>query len=153
MAVELFGVGIAPRHHRRVLGDAQVGLPQPHAMLPGQAVDALNRRMQQLGIGREGDVLGLHGSIDRDSRQVLRSQRAALVRHPLVLGQQRFQFVAEALPPMAQVGVLVWEAVLEELARNFNTFRSGTSSASNPGFLRLRRPYDRPTKPFIFWMQ
>ena len=32
MALELLGVGIAPRHHRRVLGDAQIGLPQPHAM-------------------------------------------------------------------------------------------------------------------------
>ena len=30
VAVELFGVGAAPRHHRRAFGDAEVGLPQPH---------------------------------------------------------------------------------------------------------------------------
>src|SRR5476651_2876283 len=39
VAVELLGVGIASRHHRRVLGDAQVGLPQPHAVVAGQAVE------------------------------------------------------------------------------------------------------------------
>src|SRR5271169_3394783 len=33
MALELLGVGIAPRHHRRVLGNAQIGLPQPHPTL------------------------------------------------------------------------------------------------------------------------
>src|SRR5665213_3478373 len=40
--VELLGVGVAPRHHRRLLGDAQVGLPQPNTVLPGHAVEALN---------------------------------------------------------------------------------------------------------------
>src|ERR1700694_1015827 len=59
MAVELFGVGIAPGHHRRAFGDAQIGLAQPHPMLLGHAVEPLDRRMQQLGVGREGDVLGL----------------------------------------------------------------------------------------------
>src|SRR5262249_11404285 len=33
-----------------------------------------------LRIGWEGDVLGLHGGIDRDPRQILHPQRAALVR-------------------------------------------------------------------------
>src|SRR5674536_66550 len=41
MTVELLGVGVAPRHHRRMLGDAQVGLPQPHPMRPGQALSPL----------------------------------------------------------------------------------------------------------------
>ena len=77
MAVELLGVGVAPRHHRRPFGDAQIGLPQPHAMLHGQAVQALDRRVQQLGIGREGDGLGLHRGVDRDPRQVLGPQRTA----------------------------------------------------------------------------
>jgi hypothetical protein len=31
MALELLGVGVASRHHGGVLGDAQVGLAQPHA--------------------------------------------------------------------------------------------------------------------------
>ena len=41
VAVELFGVGIAPRHHRRVLGDTAVGLPQPHPVLLGHAGGAI----------------------------------------------------------------------------------------------------------------
>src|SRR5437762_7949662 len=65
--------------------------------------------------GREGDVLGLHGGIDRDPRQILRPQRPALVRHPQALGEEKFQLVAEALAPMAQVRALVRKLVLEEL--------------------------------------
>jgi hypothetical protein len=42
-AVELFGMGIAPHHHRRAFGDADVGLPQPHSLVVGQAVGALER--------------------------------------------------------------------------------------------------------------
>ena len=91
MPVELLGVGIAPRHHRRLLGDAQIGLPQPHPVLPGQAVEPLDRGVQQLGVGREADGLGLHRGVDRDPRQVLRPQRAARVRHPQALGQQQLQ--------------------------------------------------------------
>jgi hypothetical protein len=33
--------------------------------------------VQEFGIGREGDVLELHGGIDRDARQILSPQRAA----------------------------------------------------------------------------
>jgi hypothetical protein len=72
-------------------------------MLVGQAVEAFDRRMQQFGVGREADVLRLRRGIDRDPLGVLAPQRAALVRHPQALGQQQFQFVAEPLPPMAQV--------------------------------------------------
>ena len=53
MALELFGIGIASCHHRRLLGDAQIGLPQPHAVLASQAIKPLDRRMDQLGVGRE----------------------------------------------------------------------------------------------------
>jgi hypothetical protein len=77
VAVELLGVGITPRHHRRLLGDAQIGLPQPRAMVAGQAIEPLDRRMQQLGVGWEGDVLGLHRGVDRDPRQIPGPQRAA----------------------------------------------------------------------------
>ena len=115
MAVELLGVGIAPRHHRGLLGDAQIGLPQPHPMLPGQAVEPLDRRVQQLGVGREGDVLGLHSGVDRHPRQILRPQRAARMRHPQALGQQQLQFVAQPLAPVAQIRALVRELMLEEL--------------------------------------
>src|SRR5256886_16931334 len=78
-------------------------------------VSPLNRGVQKLRIGREGDVLGLHGGIDRDPRQILRPQRPALVRHPQALGEEKFQLVAEALAPMAQVRALVRQLVLEEL--------------------------------------
>ena len=92
-----------------------VGLPQPHPVLLGQAVEPLDRRVQQLGVGREGDGLGLHRGVDRDPRQVAGPQRAARVRHPQALGQQQLQLVAEPLAPMAQVRALVRELVLEEL--------------------------------------
>ena len=114
VAVELLGVGIAPRHHRRLLGEAQIGLPQPHAVVAGQAIEPLDRRVQQPGVGREGDVLGLHGGVDRDPRQVPGAQRPAVVRHPQALGQQQVQLVAQALPPVAEVGAFVREAALEE---------------------------------------
>ena len=71
--------------------------------------------MQQLGIGREGDGLGLYGGVHRDPLEVARAQRAGLVRHTQALGQQELQLVAEPLPPMTQVGMLVRELVLEEL--------------------------------------
>src|SRR5438874_13678392 len=37
VAIELFGVGITACHHGGALGDAQVRLPQPHAVLSGQS--------------------------------------------------------------------------------------------------------------------
>jgi hypothetical protein len=37
MALELFGVGIASRHHRRLFGDAQIRLPQLKGMRPVKA--------------------------------------------------------------------------------------------------------------------
>jgi len=106
VAVELLGVGIASRHRRRAFGDAEIGLPQPHPVLVGQAVEAFDRRMQQLGVGREADVLGLHRGVDRDPLKVLAAQCPALVRHPQALRQQQLQPVAEPLPPMAQVEAL-----------------------------------------------
>jgi hypothetical protein len=32
MPLELLGVGVAPRHNGGALGDARIGLPQPHTM-------------------------------------------------------------------------------------------------------------------------
>ncbi len=80
----------------------------------GQAIEALDRRMQELGVGREGDVLGLHRGVDRDPCQVLGAQRTVCVGYPQALGQQQVQLVAETLPPVAEVGALVRECVLEE---------------------------------------
>src|SRR5450631_56659 len=63
VAVELLGVGVASRHHRRAFGDAEVGLRQPHSMLVGQAVEALDGGVHQLVVGREADVLELHRGV------------------------------------------------------------------------------------------
>jgi hypothetical protein len=52
------------------LGDAQIGLPQPHSVLVGHPVQSLDRCVQQLGIGRERDGLGLHRGVDRDPLEV-----------------------------------------------------------------------------------
>jgi hypothetical protein len=70
VAVELFGMSVASCHHSRALGDAQIGLAQSYAVLAGQAVQSLDRRVQQLGIGRERDGLGLHRSVDGDPLEV-----------------------------------------------------------------------------------
>ena len=78
MALELLGMGIAPGHHRGVLGDTQIGLPQPHAVRLGQPVEPLDRRVQQFGVGREGDGLGLHRGVHRDPLEVTGAQRAGL---------------------------------------------------------------------------
>src|SRR3954452_14609157 len=71
MPPELFGMGVAARHHRRGLGHATIGLPQPDAVPSRQAVEALDGRMKQLGVGREGDGLRLHRGVDRDALEVL----------------------------------------------------------------------------------
>ena len=70
MPPELFGMGVAARHHRGGLGHARIGLPQPDAVPSRQAVEPLDGRMQQLGIGRKGDGLRLHRGVDRDPLEV-----------------------------------------------------------------------------------
>src|ERR1700747_1885921 len=71
--------------------------------------------MGQLGIGREGDRLGLDGGVHRHPLEIAHPQRTGLVRHPYALCQQKFQLVAEPLAPVAEVAPLVWELVLEKL--------------------------------------
>jgi hypothetical protein len=60
-------------------------MPQSHAVTAGQAIGALDRGVEKLGIGREGDVLGLNRGVDRDPRQIPGAQHATLVRHPQAL--------------------------------------------------------------------
>ena len=113
MALELLGVGIASRHHRRLLGDAQIRLPQLNATRASQAIEPPDRRMDELGVGREGDGLGLHGGVHRHPLEITRAQCSGLARHPQAFGEQEFQLAAEPLAPMAEVGTLVREFVLE----------------------------------------
>jgi len=69
-ALELLCVGVAPGHHGGPLGEPRIGLAQFHIMFLGQSAELPDRRLQEPGIGREGAVLGLHGGIDRDPRQI-----------------------------------------------------------------------------------
>jgi hypothetical protein len=94
VTVELLGVAITPRHYRRAFGDTEVGLPQPHPVLVGQAVEVPDGGVQQLGVGWEADVLRLHRGVDRDSLKVLAPQRAAGMRHPQTLGQKQLRLSA-----------------------------------------------------------
>jgi hypothetical protein len=52
-----------PRHHRGMLGDAQIRLPQPHAAFIGQTIEPFDLRVQQRGVGQEGDGRRLHSGI------------------------------------------------------------------------------------------
>jgi hypothetical protein len=115
MALELLGVGVAPRHHRRPLGDALVRLAQSNAVRAGEPPEPDDRRMQELGVGREGDRLRLDGGVHSDALEVLRAQRARVMRHAQALGQKQFELVAEPLAPVAQVRALMREGVLEKL--------------------------------------
>lgn len=69
---------LAARHHRRAPGDAQIRLPQPHAVGAGQAIEPLDRRMGELGVGREGDGLGRNGSVHRHPFEALGQQSSNL---------------------------------------------------------------------------
>ena len=90
MAVELFGVGIAPRHHRRAFGDAQVGLPQPHAVLAGQPVQS------------EDDIL-VGGDMDSFG-----------CRPPFTVVQQERPLGVSQLQRVEQVGELPFRIALKE---------------------------------------
>ena len=36
-------------------------------MRPGQLAELVDRRLRELGVGREGDILGLHRGVDGDT--------------------------------------------------------------------------------------
>jgi len=114
-ALELLGVGMAPGHHRRLPGNTRIGLAQLHVVLLRQLAELVDRRLQPPGVGREGDVLGLHRGVDGDARQITRLQGAGVVGNAQALGQQNVQPVADTPPPIAHAGALVRELMLEEL--------------------------------------
>jgi hypothetical protein len=67
-----------------------------------------------LGVGREGDVLGCTVASTVTRARFPGVQRSAVVCHAQTLGQQQLELVAQALAPVAKIGALVREAVLEE---------------------------------------
>ena len=45
----------------------------------GQLAELLDRALQELGVGREGDVLGLHRGVHRDPGQIALAKRPGVV--------------------------------------------------------------------------
>ena len=84
-------------------------------MLLRQPAQLMDCRLQELGVGREGDVLRLHRGVHRDPRQVALLQGAGIVSEAQGLLQQNVQVIADTFAPMAQTRTLVHKLVLEEL--------------------------------------
>jgi hypothetical protein len=83
-ALELVGMGIAPDHDRRPLGDLQIALPQRHSARLGECDDLDDRFVGQPGTGQMGDRLGLDGRIDHHTPKVIGRQHSGRVRNPQV---------------------------------------------------------------------
>ena len=116
MAFELLGVRVAPGHQCGPLGDPDIGLTQRHPVFLGLAAKQTDRLVHQPGIGRDGNVLGLHRNVHCHPLQILRRQRASLVRHREALLQQGRQLLlAKALAPAGQRRALEWQLMLETL--------------------------------------
>ena len=70
--LELLGVGVALMLDQGQLADPDIGLTQDQPVLLGQPHLDLVRAVHQLGIGREGNRLGLHRGVDHHLRQFSR---------------------------------------------------------------------------------
>ena len=114
-ALELFGVGIALMGDQRLLADPHIGLAQVEADPLGQPHQPLARPVDQLGIGREHDVLGLHGGVDDHPPCILRLHCPGPDRDRKALLQQRHDLVlTHALAPARHRGAVEWQLVPEE---------------------------------------
>ena len=98
------------------LADPRIGLAQLDAELFGQRHQLLARPVDELGVGREGDVLRLHSGVDDGAGEVGRLDRSAPGRRRQAFLQQRLQpFGAHAIAPMGHRGAVERQPVLEEL--------------------------------------
>ena len=115
-ALELLGMGVTLMLDQGELADPRIGLPQLHAQLFGQLHQLLAGPVQQLGVGREGNVLRLHRGVDNDARELRRLHRAGLGRDRQALLQQRLQpLLAHAVAPVGHRGAIERQPVLEKL--------------------------------------
>ena len=114
MRLNCFGVGVAPGHHRRPLGEARTRLPERHIMLFGQLAELAGRGLRKFRVGREGDVLGLHRGVHRDPGQIALAQGTGVVGNPQAFLQQNLQLVADAFSPVAHAGTLVRQVMPEK---------------------------------------
>src|SRR6476620_11343240 len=69
-ALELLGMGVTLILDEGELADSHVRLPELDAEPFGQLHQLLAGPVQQLGVGRERNVLRLHRGIDNDAREV-----------------------------------------------------------------------------------
>jgi hypothetical protein len=82
----------------------------------GELDQLLAGSVHQLGIGREGDVLGLHRGIDNDAGEVCGLHCTGAGRNCQAFLQQRPQpFLAHPLAPGADRGALKRQLMLEKL--------------------------------------
>ena len=115
-AAELAGMGVALVLDERELADPRIGLAQLDAELFGQPHQLLARPVHQLGVGREGDVLRLHGGVDDGAGEIGRLDRSAPRRRRQARLEQRLQpFGAHAIAPMGHRGAIERQPVPEEL--------------------------------------
>jgi hypothetical protein len=84
--------------------------------------------MQQLGVGREADRLGLHGGVHRHPRQVLAAQRAGLMRDPQALGQQQLQLRPSRLRQWLRLERSCGQACWKNFARLVLEIEAGLKS-------------------------
>ena len=69
-------MGVALVSDQRMLAHPRVGLAQIEASFPGQLCQPLARPMHELGVGRKGHRLGLHGGVDDHLGKIGRLRRA-----------------------------------------------------------------------------
>ena len=109
-------MGVALVLDERELADPRIGLAQLDAELFGQRHQLLARPVDELGVGREGDVLRLHRGVDDGAGEIGRLDRSAPGRRRQALLQQRLQPLgAHAIAPMGHRGAIERQPVLEEL--------------------------------------
>ena len=101
--LELVGMGVAPDHDCRPLGDPHIALAQWHAIAVRQRDQLFERSMTQPRIGRMGNRFWLNRGVDHHPFEILGRQCPGLVRHRQALLDQHHQLrLAQALAPMGQ---------------------------------------------------
>jgi hypothetical protein len=101
---------------QRVFADPLVGLAQLNAGFLSQPHQPLARPMRQLGVGRKGDRLGLHNSVDNDLGEIRWLGCAGARRNrQAFLNQARQALLPDPLAPARQRRAVEGQLVLEDL--------------------------------------
>ena len=108
------GMGVAPDHDRRALGDPEIALAQRHAFALGEARPASQGPVHEPRVGRMRDRLGLDGGVHRHALEVLGRDRAGLVGDRKALLNERHELLlAKPLAPARQRGAVEGQLVAE----------------------------------------